>query len=104
MKKRMIFLSSLFLVYVLSALSYFVAKDMVILSILFLTPLLIFICSFQYSKRYGIDVLLSIGGGMLFFPLTIYPYNDSAIIYCVVYGVVSIIGQVTGYILTRSKR
>lgn len=101
MKARINYLLVVFVSYALSSLAIFIDKGLAIIGILFFTPLIILILSILYSRRYKFDIIFSIAVGVLFLPLLIYPYNETAFIYSLIYAGVSIVGQVIGRVMVR---
>lgn len=101
MKARLMYLLIVWICYVLSSLAIFIDAGLAIMGIIFFTPLIILILSILYSRRYKFDVIFSIIIGVLFLPLVIYPYNETAFIYSLIYAAVSFVGQTVGFVLRK---
>lgn len=101
MKAKLIYLLVVLVSYILSALALFIDKGLMIMGLLFCTPLIILMVSILNGKRYKFDIVFPIAVGVLFLPFIIYPYNDSALIYSLIYACVSIIGQMIGRVIVK---
>jgi hypothetical protein len=66
------------------------------LVLLFVVPLVCFVCSFVYGARRGFGWLFVLVGVLLFVPSVFVFYNSSALVYVFVYGVVLLLGNVFG--------
>lgn len=101
MKARLNYLSIVFISYILNSLVMSINKGLFVMWLTFYVPLIILILSSLYSRRYKFDIVFSVVVGLLFLPLIIYPYNNSALIYTWLYGAISLIGQSVGFVLRK---
>jgi hypothetical protein len=72
-----------------------------ILVLLFIMPLVSFVCAFVYGLRRGFGCLFVVIGTLLFVPSVFVFYNSSALVYVFVYGVVLLLGNVFGLLFYR---
>lgn len=73
------------------------------LMMLFVMPLLTFICAVIYGIRQGFDVLLPIIAAILFAPTIFIFYNTSAWIYVIMYAAVALAGNGIGRAFYRKR-
>lgn len=73
------------------------------LMILCVMPLIAFICSVIYGIRQGFGGLLPIVAAILFAPTIFIYYNESAWIYVIIYGFVTLIGNGVGRIFYKKR-
>lgn len=73
------------------------------LMMLIVIPLITLFTSIIYGVRNGISLILSLLVVVLFLPTIFIFYNESALIYVVIYGIIAFIGNVLGkqYYLKR---
>ena len=64
--------------------------------LLVVLPLSCLIVAWRYGSRYSFDLLFPILTVLLFIPTVFIFYNSSAMIYVLIYGVVSMIGNAIG--------
>lgn len=64
-------------------------------------PVISFICSFIYGLKNGFQPLFSILLMALYIPSVFLIYNSSAIIYTLIYGVLSFIGMYIGFQISK---
>lgn len=74
-----------------------------ILLLLFINPLVTLINSFVYGLRMGFNILYSILVVILFVPTVFIFYNSSALIYAVIFGFVSLFGNILGNLFRKIK-
>jgi hypothetical protein len=72
-----------------------------ILVLLFIMPLVCFVCALVYGLRRGFSLLFVLFGALLFVPSVFVFYNFSALVYVFVYGVVLLLGNVFGLLFYR---
>ena len=97
-------------VYIIVIIAFYVATPLLcrdaggaFLTLLVIFPLIILILSFIHSKIRGFNCWLSIVIGLLWLPVTLIYLNASALIYALIYGVISFLGQGLGLLLQRKK-
>lgn len=73
------------------------------LMMLCVMPLITFICSVIYGVRQGFDFLLPITAVILFIPTIFIYYNESAWVYVIIYGIVSIAGNGIGRLFYKKR-
>ena len=66
------------------------------LMLLVVLPLSCLIAAWRYGSRYLFDILFSILTALIFIPMVFIFYNSSAMIYVLIYGGVSMIGNAIG--------
>lgn len=71
-----------------------------ILTLFFIIPVTVLIVFFLFAKKYGFNIYYSLAITLLWL-LNIFILNDSAAIYALIYGALSIIGQLAGFMLNR---
>ncbi len=83
----------------------FIMRDTgsLIFGLLILFPFATLLVSLLYASLYKINILYSVGMVALFLPTVYIFYNDSALIYVVIYFVFSLIGQGIGRLLYRER-
>ena len=64
--------------------------------LLVVLPMSCLIVAWRYGSRYSFDILFPILTAMLFIPTIFIYYNSSAIIYVLIYGLISMIGNAIG--------
>ena len=84
----------IFAFYILPLLIKDTASGMLIL--LIVIPIISFLVSYVYGRKNSFDWLFSIFIMLAFIPSIFIFYNESAAIYTLVYGILSIIGQFIG--------
>lgn len=70
---------------------------------LLIIPLLTFACSAIYGKLQGFNIFFTFITVILFAPTIYIFYNSSASIYIVVYGIVSLVGNLIGMLFYKNK-
>ena len=97
-------------VYIIVTIAFYVATPLLcrdaggaFLTLLVIFPLIILILSFIHSKTRGFNWWLSLIIGLLWLPVTLIYLNASALIYALIYGVISFLGQGLGLLLQRKK-
>lgn len=73
------------------------------LTLLVIFPLIILILSFIYSKTLGFNLWLSLIIGLLWIPVIVIYLNESALIYALIYGGISFLGQGLGFLFKKKK-
>lgn len=73
------------------------------LMMLCVIPLIAFMCSVIYGVRQGFNLIMPITSVLLFFPTIFIFYNESALIYVVIYGIVTFVGNVIGRIFYKKR-
>lgn len=73
------------------------------LMMLCVIPLIAFMCSVIYGVRQGFNFILPITAVLLFFPTIFIFYNESALIYVAIYGIVTLVGNVVGRIFYKKR-
>ena len=93
-------------VYILVMLAFYVAVPLLcrdtgsaIFTLLCLLPVILFILSLVYAKMNGFKWYLSLAVALLWLPIVFIYYNESAMIYALIYGVISFIGQGVGFLM-----
>ena len=66
-------------------------------------PTIVFLISLIYAKKNGFKWYFSIIVGLLWFP-NVFTLNDSASSYIIIYGVISIVGQLIGNLLRKYRK
>ena len=66
-------------------------------------PTIVFLISLIYAKKNGFKWYFSIIVGLLWFP-NVFILNDSASSYIIIYGVISIVGQLIGNLLRKYRK
>lgn len=74
-----------------------------ILMMLCVIPLIAFICSVIYGVRHGFNFLLPLIAVILFIPTILIYYNESAWIYVLIYGIISLVGSGVGRIFYKKR-
>ena len=97
-------------VYIIVIIAFYVATPLLcrdaggaFLPLLVIFPLMILILSFIHSKTCGFNWLLSLIIAVLWIPTIIIYLNESALIYAVVYGGISFLGQGLGVLFRGIK-
>lgn len=92
-----------YLIYILLILNYYVIPPLFIIDtgsgmfiLLIFVPLMVFFLSLLYSKIKGFKWYFSIVVSLLWIPSVYIFYNDSALVYCLIYCAVSFTGQLIG--------
>ena len=95
-------------VYILVMLAFYVAAPLLcrdtgsaIFTLLCLLPATLFILSLIYAKMNGFKWYLSPVVVLLWLPIVFIYYNESAMIYALVYGVTSFVGQEIGFLVNK---
>lgn len=73
------------------------------LMMLCVIPLIAFMRSVIYGVRQGFNFLMPITAVLLFFPTIFIFYNESALIYVAIYGIVTLVGNVVGRIFYKKR-
>lgn len=76
---------------------------MAMLMMLFVIPLIAFICALIYGVRQGFDFVLPIIATILFAPTIFIYYNSSAWVYIIAYAVIAFIGNGIGRIFYKKR-
>lgn len=76
---------------------------MAMIMILCVMPLIAFICSLIYGVRQGFNILLPVAAVILFLPTVFIYYNESAWVYAVIYGIVSVAGNSMGRLFYKKR-
>ena len=66
-------------------------------------PTIVFLISLIYAKKNGFKWYFSIIVGLLWFP-NVFILNDSASSYIIIYGAISLIGQLIGNLLRKYRK
>ena len=97
-------------VYIIVIIAFYVATPLLcrdaggaFLTLLVIFPLIILILSFIHSKIGGFNWCLPIIIGLLWLPVTLIYLNASALIYALIYGVISFLGQGLGVLFKGRK-
>ena len=97
-------------VYIIVIIAFYIATPLLcrdaggaFLTLLVIFPLIILILSFIHSKILGFNCWLSIVIGLLWLPVTLIYLNASALIYALIYGVISFLGQGLGVLFKGRK-
>ena len=95
-------------VYILVMLAFYVAALLLcrdtgsaMFTLLCLLPAILFILSLVYAKMNGFKWYLSLAVALLWLPTVFIYYNESAVIYALIYGVISFIGQGIGFLVNK---
>ena len=93
-------------VYILVRLAFYVAAPLLfrdtgsaMFTLLCLLPVILFILSLVYAKMNGFKWYLSLAVALLWLPTVFIYYNESAMIYAFIYGVISFAGQGIGFLM-----
>ena len=78
--------------------------SMAMLILLVVTPLLTFLIVLYYGLKQGFSLWLILLTGLLFVPTIFIFYNDSALIYVLLYTGVDLIGNGIGSLFAKFKR
>ena len=73
------------------------------LMVLCVIPLTAFSCSVIYGVRQGFDFLAPLIAIILFFPTVFIFYNESAWVYVIIYGMITLIGNGVGRIFYKKR-
>ena len=76
---------------------------MAMLMMLCVMPMITFISSMLYGVKRGFEPLLPVIAIVLFAPTVLLYYNESAWVYAIVYGVISLAGNGTGRIFYQRR-
>lgn len=71
--------------------------------LLMVIPTIVFLISLVYAKKNGFKWYFSVIVGLLWFP-NVFILNDSASSYIIIYGVISIVGQLIGNLLRKYRK
>lgn len=71
------------------------------LLMLFITPIISFVCAVVYGWRLGFDFIFPMMAMILFAPTIFIYYNSSAWPYIIAYGVIAFVGISTGHIFHK---
>ena len=95
-------------VYILLMLAFYVAAPLLcrdtgstMFTLLCLLPATLFILSLIYAKMNGFKWYLSLAVALLWLPTVFIYYNESAMIYALIYGVISFAGQGVGFLVNK---
>ena len=95
-------------VYILVMLTFYVAAPLLcrdtgsaMFTLLCFLPVILFILSLVYAKMNGFKWYLSPVVVLLWLPIVFIYYNESAMIYALVYGVTSFVGQEIGFLVNK---
>ena len=95
-------------VYILVMLAFYVAAPLLcrdtgsaMFTLLCLLPVVLFILSLIYAKMNGFKWYLSLAVALLWLPTVFIYYNESAMIYAFIYGVISFAGQGVGFLVNK---
>lgn len=103
MKKQLPYITVIFIAfYLIPLLIKDTGSAMTIL--LILIPMICFISSFINGKKLGFNWLYLIIISILFIPTVYIFYNSSALIYLVIYLIVSLVGMYLGNMIKKLKR
>ena len=98
-------------VYILVMLAFYVAAPLLcrdtgsaMFTLLCLLPATLFILSLVYVKMNGFKWYLSLAVALLWLPTVFIYYNESAMIYALIYGVISFAGQGVGFLVNYRFR
>ncbi|MFC2471517.1 MAG: hypothetical protein ACFNVI_08970, partial [Lachnoanaerobaculum gingivalis] len=98
-------------VYILVMLAFYVAAPLLcrdtgsaMFTLLCLLPAILFILSLVYAKMNGFKWYLSLAVALLWLPTVFIYYNESAMIYALIYGVISFVGQGVGFLMNCRLR
>lgn len=70
--------------------------------LLFIFPVICFLVSIIYGIKEKFNFFYSILVAILFIPTIFIYYNDSAFVYCIIYGIISLISNYIGSMLKKS--
>ena len=73
-----------------------VSSDYLIGNLIFINPIVVFISSLFYAFKYKLDIEFTLILSALFVPSALIFFNSSALIYVLVYFVLSLLAQYTG--------
>lgn len=97
-----------YLIYILLLLSYYLIPPFFVRDtgsgmfvLLIFVPIMILFLSTVYSKTKGFKWYFSIVVSLLWLPSIYIFYNDSALVYCFIYFIFSLIGQLIGKIVKK---
>ena len=71
--------------------------------LLIVIPVIVFLISLVFAKKNGFRWYFSVIVGLLWFP-NVFTLNDSASSYIIIYGVISIVGQLIGNLLRKYRK
>lgn len=100
MRRYILFLSCIF--YLLPPM--IINTSMAMLILLVVTPLLTFLLVLYYGLKQGFSLWLILLTGLLFVPTIFIFYNDSALIYVLLYTGIALIGNGIGSLFAKFKR
>lgn len=87
--------------YLLPALFLDSEKDKYITLLLLLFPIVTLLISMIYGKNNGIKWYFSFILAIIFIPTIFIYYNTSALVYSLFYLIISLLGQILGYIIEK---
>lgn len=64
--------------------------------LLVIAPVMSFLCALFPSMKYGYELLFPVMCGLLFVPSAFLYFNETAIIYAIVYGACALFGSILG--------
>lgn len=67
-----------------------------ILLLLVFFPVACFLCSFLYGLKYSFTIVFPISISILFLPTVYIYYNNSALVYTLIYGIISLLAMIIG--------
>lgn len=73
----------------------------VLLSVL---PIVVLVCALLYGMKHGFHLLYAVIVGLLFLPTLLVFFNESALIYAGIYGLIALGSNATGAWVTRSGK
>lgn len=73
------------------------------LMMLCVIPFIAFICSLTYGVRHGLNFLLPIIAVIIFIPTIFIYYNESAWIYVIIYGIITLAGNGLGRLFYQKR-
>lgn len=71
--------------------------------VLFIIPLIAFVCSVVYGTHRSFDFLIPIVTMILFVPTIFIYYNSSAWVYIVAYAIVTLVGEGVGKMFNKNR-
>lgn len=71
--------------------------------LLILIPMICFLTSFIYGIKHSFDLIFSLLILVLFVPTIFIFYNESSVIYVLIYGIITVIGNFLGSLLRKNK-
>lgn len=71
--------------------------------LLIVIPVIVFLISLVFAKKNGFRWYFSVIIGLLWFP-NVFILNDSASSYIIIYGVISLMGQLIGNLLRKYRK